>query len=168
MDGGDALWEVGWSRFRVSETSSLDACLSWVGKAVGPVDLELRPDLGAWQTDLRVRGIQMTVRTQEAAWGDGVPVRRKNKGQIPRTVCEQMAWVSIPVLFLTCRDTWVNSSTSPSLSLLICNKENPVASTASRGVIIKWSSARGALVLEPGTGGLLLYCSLPLDLMCPV
>ena len=87
VDGGDALWEVGWSRFRVSETSSLDACLRWVGKAVGPVDLELRPDLGAWQTDLRVRGIQMTVRTQEAAWGDGVPVSRNNKGQIPRTVC---------------------------------------------------------------------------------
>lgn len=52
VDGGGALWEVGQSKFRVNENSSLDICLRWVRKAVGPMDLKLRADLGVGQTDV--------------------------------------------------------------------------------------------------------------------
>ena len=53
VDGGGTPWEVGWSRFRLNENSSLDTLsLRWVRKADGPMDLKLRPDLGVGQTDL--------------------------------------------------------------------------------------------------------------------
>lgn len=74
------------SGLELNENSSLDTLsLRWVRKADGPMDLKLRPDLGVGQTDLGVTGIQMTIRTLEATWGDSFPVREENNGQSLRT-----------------------------------------------------------------------------------
>lgn len=97
--------------------------------------------------------------------GDGVPVRRKNKGQNPRTISKQTAWVSILVLFLASYDTWVNCSTPPSLSLLNCDKEKAaVLYLRHWGCDDDMIHADGALGTKPGPGGSVLYCSLTLKL----
>lgn len=55
------------SRFRVKENSSVATLiLRWVREAVGPRSwtwyIKLRPDLGPGQTDLCVKGIEMTTK----------------------------------------------------------------------------------------------------------
>ena len=62
--------------------------------------------------------------------GRQCPCEKKEQGAKPKNNQQADCWVSILVLFLTNCDTWVNCSTAPSLSLLICNEVKSVASAA--------------------------------------